>query len=219
MVRFFLSHTFLSHLFHFAVGITVSNIVVSRDLKWSTSGIFKSLTNPTAGLVYFLFGIAWVLVWQYRHGQSSIANGWGFPLAYMRTEAGEAREYYFLEEVPFAIGYGFVLLGAALGPVEVRKLFSFGPACFIGVIGYSVYLLHMPLIVHINRLPFISDLGGTLKRFAALGAYAALATLVFSTAFYLFIERPSMAAAKAVKRGRRGEEPMATLDAAKVPAP
>jgi peptidoglycan/LPS O-acetylase OafA/YrhL len=200
MVRFFLSHTFLAHLFHFAVGMTISNVVVRRELGWRPSPIFKSLTSGTAGLLYFVLGVAWVVLWQYRHGQSSISNGWADPLAYMRSDSAEAREYYFLEEVPFAVGYGLMLLGACLGPLGLRRLFSFGPACFIGVIGYSVYLLHMPLIWHINRLPFMDALGGSVWRLLALGSYAALATLIFSTAFYVFIERPSMSAAKRVKR-------------------
>ncbi|MDC0708319.1 acyltransferase [Stigmatella sp. ncwal1] len=202
--RFFLSHAFPAHLFHFAVGITLCNLVVRRELGWRSSRMFQSLTGKRAGLTYFLLGLAVLVFWLKRHGSASLANNWGWPLNYMTAETYPALEYYFLEEIPFAMAYGLLILGASLGPEWIRRSLSTPVLCFFGVIGYAVYLLHMPLMYHIKSIPWMSLLVGS-EYFAALLGTSSVATLILSVGFFVAVERPSMLMARRV--GRRSGEP------------
>lgn len=204
-VRFFLAVTFPAHIFHFALGIAVCGVVVRRELKLRADGMFARLTDAKVGLVLFVVGSVWTTFWMYRHGQSSIANGWSNPLLYMQSESAPALEYYYLFGLPFALGYALVLLGVAIGPAALKRFFSIQALGFVGVVGYSIYLIHMPVLYHLNRLPWMAALGVGHGRFFALAGYAALATAVLSSAFFIAVERPAMQAAKRV--GQRIKQP------------
>ena len=194
--RFFLSHTFPSHMMHFAIGIAVCNIVIRREIGWENTKLFLLLTSNRAGLLYMTAAFIWIPYWMHRHGLSSLTHGWTDPLRYMNSESYAAREYYFLEGLPFAFGYGLLMLGASLGPVWPRRFFGASWLGFIGVIGYSVYLLHMPILYHLNTLPWLQALVQPHEHFAALAGYAGLATILLSTGFFIAVERPAMLAAK-----------------------
>jgi peptidoglycan/LPS O-acetylase OafA/YrhL len=217
--RFFLSHTFPAHLLHFALGITLCNLVVRRELGWRASPAFQAATGPRAGLLYLAAGIALTFYWLHRHGKASLTHGWAFPLNYMNAETAASREYYFLEEIPFAIGYGLILFGSSLGPSWVRRVLSLPSLCFFGVVGYSVYLWHMPILYQLNSLPWMGALEPT-RHFWALLAAGTFVTVLVSTGFFIAVERPVTALAKRLGRSpapRASEAPASSTASLPVP--
>ncbi len=218
--RFFLSRTFPAHLLHFALGITLCNLVVRRELGWRASPAFQAATGPRAGLLYLAAGVALTLYWLHHHGQASLTHGWGNPFNYLNTETAAAREYYFLEEIPFAISYGLILFGASLAPDWVRRVLSIPSLCFFGVVGYSVYLWHMPILYQFHSLPWMKEMAEPSHRFWAMLAAGTLVTVLISTGFFIAVERPVTALAKRLGRSpapRTAEAPVSSPASLPVP--
>ena len=193
--RFFLSHTFPSYLFHFAVGLTVCNLVVRRERGVRLSPLFERLTSESMGAVWFVLGLGWSVYWLRANGSDALYGLYFEPRNYMRSESAATIRYYFCEGIPFAIGYGLILFGASVGPGWLRRPLSLPSLCFIGVIGYSVYLLHMPLLYLFQRMRFVTE-RAPYVHLAILWAAAGLVTLAVSTLFFVLVERPAMNAAK-----------------------
>ena len=58
-----------------------------------------------------------VLATMWRLGNRSLANNYADPLQYMNTDRPADLLYYYMETIPFGIGYGLML---ALVPAELR---------------------------------------------------------------------------------------------------
>jgi len=81
------------------------------------------------------------------------------------------------------LGTGLVIYAGQTGPSFVKALLSFRPLVFIGVISYSLYLWHWPILVFSKHLPF---------RFSE-GSEIALVLISSTAAAFLsfeYIERP-----------------------------
>lgn len=66
------------------------------------------------------------------------------------------REYYLMRyfSIFYALIFGSVLFSMDMGNKILVRLFSMKPLACIGMIGYSWYLLHMPVIQIVNELDF-----------------------------------------------------------------
>lgn len=191
-IRFLLSRQIVAYLPHFAIGISISAVLIS--------GRKNFLTGHRAGVVYAILGTC-VLAWaMYRLG--GIARAHPMPHADLfKTSNFSARFFYYAETLPFAVGYGLLILGVALSPARLKDGVARIPGlCFFGVIGYSVYLLHWPMLVLMSHIPWVADdhrmWPATAKLFLPGGA---LITVV-SLAYFLLVERPSMAMATRFSR-------------------
>ena len=81
------------------------------------------------------------------------------------------------------LGAGLVIYAGEGGSSFVAKVLSFRPVVFIGVISYSLYLWHWPLIVFSEHLPF--RLSGHV-----LVAFVLLSSLAAAFVSFEYIERP-----------------------------
>jgi peptidoglycan/LPS O-acetylase OafA/YrhL len=191
-IRFFLSHQILGYLPHFAIGISISTI-----LQRKKTSIFES---PTAGLIYLLLGFVFLLVAMYALGGISIKQGYTNPMLYFQSEGSQALIYYFLESFPFAIAYGMIILGAALAAPGVRSFLAAIPGLrLFGVLGYSVYLIHMPLIYTFNSHWWIAADVRPWWHLAKIMSVGLLVITAFSLALFYAIERPCMVLASKQK--------------------
>lgn len=201
-VRFLLSRQILAYLPHFAIGIAISAILLS-DRK-------SALTGHWAGIVYAALGMC-VLAWaMYRLG--GIARSHPMPHAELfKTGNFSARLFYYAENLPFAVGYGLLILGISLSPDRLKNgITRFPGLCFYGVIGYSVYLLHWPMLVLISHIPWIAEDHRMWSSTAKLFVPGGILITVVSLAYFLLIERPSMAMASRFSRLGRAKPMQAT---------
>jgi peptidoglycan/LPS O-acetylase OafA/YrhL len=90
---------------------------------------------------------------------------------------------------PFLIGlgYGALVLGVLLGVRFLRAPFEMGWLRFVGLISYSLYLWHSPLIF--GAVPLFSGLPDA-ARVACTFAFAAFVVIPFAYLSYQLVERP-----------------------------
>jgi len=183
-VRFVLSHQIVSYLPHFAIGCAISTIL-QRDLM-------TCFTSKVAGLAYVLLGIGLLTGSMHVLGVLHLTLGLNNPEVLLAQTTPGALLYFFMESMPFAFSYGLIVLGVALAPKMLQTLLSRVPfLSLFGVLGYSVYLIHMPLLMTLNQHAILAD-GNPLTHFPKMLGLGTVVILTFATGLYLAIEKPSL---------------------------
>ena len=205
--RYFLWHQFPEHMVDFACGIVAANLDVRRSLKFDDA-FTRRLTSRNAGIGYLVVGALIVLVNMRTLGTWSLQNNFFDGISIINKHNHAAVIYYFCEEMPFGIGYGLILLGLSCGPALARRPLSFRWLTGVGVIGYSIYLIHMPLLYRMNLSLYKGNLvsGDAFKHFLQLSIPTAVVVLILSTLFYHGVEKPFM------MRGRSRSVPLPEPD-------
>jgi peptidoglycan/LPS O-acetylase OafA/YrhL len=93
----------------------------------------------------------------------------------------------------YGIAWSIVLLAATNGDGIVRRVFEWRPLRFVGVVSFSIYLGHLPVIEYMRRA--LADNGPLLTIPATLAAIVALAWLT-----YTLIEKPAMRLGATISR-------------------
>jgi len=185
VIRFNLSHQILSYLPHFAIGCAVS-VILQRYRG-------RALTTETAGATYFWGGIALVVAMLFFLGNISMRNGFANPTLYILNPSRGAQLYYYLESIPFAFGYGLILLGASLASQKLKDRLSAIPLlCLAGVLGYSIYLIHMPLLYTIKDHAWFAIDSSPYWKFAKVLVVGGGVIFACSLGLFFAVERPSM---------------------------
>lgn len=184
-IRFYLSHQIIAYLPHFAIGISIANIASSKSSS--------RFAGEKAGIAYFVTGIVLLVLFLYVHGALSIQHNFSDVIQYINSESKSARFYYFLEGFPFAIAYGLIILGATLGPEKLRQAISLRLLCAAGLFGYSIYLVHMPLLWTFTQYGWIGGETDPYVHFAKMMLFSVPVVGLASIGLFFAIERPSMA--------------------------
>lgn len=82
------------------------------------------------------------------------------------------------------IGAAAIITTGANGPAVALKLLSLRPIVFVGLISYSLYLWHWPI------LAFVRNVKGDISLTALEALVAVTAAFVAATASWVFVERP-----------------------------
>lgn len=170
LIRNFLAKQFPGQLVTFGLGISLANLVLRRKLGINRTRLFNILTGKLAGRTYFWLGC--------------------FIIIHSMNVALKIFDYYLIK-IYIAIGFTLLIAGVEWGDNWIRALFSFTYLRLIGLVGYSIYLLHLPLIHIIVKYPSIIALESH-QRFLVVFPIAFTLTLVMSIGIFLFIEKPFM---------------------------
>jgi len=101
--------------------------------------------------------------------------------------------YNFYSEFLLASGFGLCLAGILFGANRLRRVFEWNPLRFMGLISYSLYIWHLPLLVF-----FMTNVGYNTETWNPLVVYSlyilwiALAIIPFTFLCYKFVEKPWM---------------------------
>ncbi len=170
-IRYFLSKQFPAHFVDFGLGMTLANILVRMQMRPGESRALRVGTHPWMGKVYFVVG--WIIV-----------------LAAMRAIAtSTAPSAYYFSEIPVAFGFTFVLAGLLFGGSLVQHTFGFTQLRLIGLVGFSAYLWHMPIINLLVKHPTVIAMTPE-GRFPYVLTRATVIVALISMAFFLMIEKP-----------------------------
>jgi peptidoglycan/LPS O-acetylase OafA/YrhL len=116
---------------------------------------------------------------------------------------------------PFAVGvgYGALLLAVLWGGALLRSIFAWAPLRFVGLISYSLYLWHQPIVVnllapHVLALPAMIQVGVSLV--AGLAVAVPVAYLSYQLVERPFLERRRRTPESAAMRAAPASMPTPT---------
>jgi peptidoglycan/LPS O-acetylase OafA/YrhL len=182
VVLFFLYGTSGKYLEDFAVGMLISFCYVLSQQDSPQHPLTQGIRRYTwwlwaAGLLWLLFVSLWHL------------NRW-FP-GTVPSLTSVSSLYGWLGELSLSLGFGLCITAILFGPIELKRLFEWSPLRWLGIISYSLYIWHLPLLI-----PFTVHIHGLIQSWHPLVAYslywlyAAFIVVPFSYLFYRVIERP-----------------------------
>lgn len=185
-VRWILSKQLPGQLIHFSLGMILANLFVRVQLGMARGRLLRIITHPWAGKAYFVVGVATTIAGM--QWVSTVASRYGYAYAKLVTEPG-ARVAYYFAEVPFAFTFTLIIAGLAFGGPGLQAAFGFTPLRLIGILGYSIYLWHVPVLYLFSAFPSVAALPPP-QRFAVTLAAASATLLLLSAGFYLAVEKP-----------------------------
>ena len=207
IVMFFLFGVRGKYLEVFAVGMLISLCYIyakqaAPDSKFVTRAQRLSLWLWGGGILVLVFASMWHF--NYDHfglrGQPIGYHGWPF-LNFLEPH------YFWLDDFCSSIGYGACVAAILFGPIELKRPFEWRYLRWIGLISYSLYMYHLPMLLFLRDhvLPLLHGLG----RYSTYSLYWAWALLIiFPFAFLSFVltEKPWMKLGDELRRKIEGQK-------------
>lgn len=185
IVLFFTFGSTGKYIENFAIGMLGALIYIYSQSLTPDSLFVRTLRQSSlwlwrAGIVILVFSA----VWHFQANASTPA----WPLLQ------PAMQYFsWLSEMVLAVGYGLCIMAVLFGPHELQHPFTWMPLRWLGLISYSLYIWHLPLIVLFQTR--VQPLLPPMSRFVTYGLYWVwlyVAIIPFCILYYAFIERPGM---------------------------
>lgn len=193
------------YLADFALGITCANFFTRLRLNLPAGGLIRALTARWAGAVYFTLGVALTLLVMYT---VPLPNGTDYAPWWNAYPAFVGAISSYGGEAIAALACVLLLAGLCFGFAGMRAAFSVLPLRVTGIVSYSIYLWHLPLMLVIAHNPAIVDLSPA-DRFARVFALSLVLVVPFAAFMYLAVERPFIRSARTKARARAAAEAVA----------
>ncbi len=184
VVLFFTYGSYGKFLEDFAVGMLLSLLFVYAKQVNSQGRLDQSIRR----LSHWLWGtgilsLVFVAMWHYNLLYWPV---WSFSSLFDQA-------FNWLGELGFSLGFGLCILAILFGPVALKRPFGWKPLRWIGLISFSLYMWHLPLLIF-----FMTQVANQVQgwnRYAVFGLYwlwALLVIIPFSALSFLLIEKPGM---------------------------
>ncbi len=162
----------------FALGMAASLIYVSA-IEQGRLARGRAILLGTLALIAALAGLAGCTIW--AAAIQLVPSGTGGSLKDWVFLPPNGASWTLLGEWALGLCFVLLLLGVLLGSPILRRLFSLFPLRYIGIISYSLYLWHLPIL---------SLLVSSFTSYGRFVLFASVFLLLFCSASYYLIERP-----------------------------
>lgn len=118
---------------------------------------------------------------------------WNFNQGYPHTWAFlDSLHYTFnwLGEGSIALGFGLCVAAILFGPVGLQWFFTLAPLRWLGLISYSLYMWHLPLLIFFMTNVGYRIEGSGLPGYGLYLLWALLVIVPISFLLYIFVEKP-----------------------------
>jgi peptidoglycan/LPS O-acetylase OafA/YrhL len=171
-IRYFLATQYLAFIGEFAIGIVVAGWWIRRRRGLPPSSRTRWLAG--AGAVLALLCALALMYGFGNHNDSEWLRIFG--------------------RMGVAASVGLMIMGFLAGPQALRRPLTFLPFRLYGVIGYSVFLWHLPLLTVMANWPIFAEISSGSERFWNLLVVGLPVTTIFGVVLYLLVERPFLIA-------------------------
>jgi peptidoglycan/LPS O-acetylase OafA/YrhL len=189
------------YLEDFAIGMLVSLIYMYVTQSASPDRFASALRRLSIPL--FIAGLVVLMLMALWHFNVWYANSW--PI----FDIFSAPLYNDISEACLAGGFGLCIIAILLGPSWLRHPFEWSPLRWIGLISYSLYMLHLPLLIY-----FMVHVGYHMQGMnssVGIGLYVVWTIcVIFPVSFFSFllVEKPWVALGnKLLKKGKNDAKP------------
>ncbi|HZU67202.1 MAG TPA: acyltransferase [Ktedonobacteraceae bacterium] len=168
----------------FAVGMFVSLCYIyaqhpSTDRKFAQTWERLSMWLWGAGIIILVFSAMW-------HFKANSTAAWPFL-------SGLMPYFNWLSEMVLAFGYGACIAAILYGPSGLKRFFAWPLMRWIGLISYSLYMWHLPLLeLFQTRVLPLLHIQNYYFAYSLYWVWVFLVIFPFALLFYAIIEKPWM---------------------------
>jgi peptidoglycan/LPS O-acetylase OafA/YrhL len=184
VILFFAYGSYGKFLEDFGIGMLISLLFIYAQ-QVSAEGKFN---RGARRLTPWLWGtgimvLVFLAMWRFNQGQPA----WSFlqPLN---------SQFFWLGELGFSLGFGLCIFSILFGAPALKRPFEWRPLRWIGLISFSLYMWHLPLLIF-----FMTSVENHLHgwnpaaAFSLYWLWALLGIIPFSALSYLLVEKPGVA--------------------------
>jgi peptidoglycan/LPS O-acetylase OafA/YrhL len=167
-IRYFVSNQYLAFIGEFGIGICVAGWWLRRGSK----------AGERSGRAQLLIGVGTVFALVVA-------------LFFMYADGGHGADELLqvVARMGVAAAVGLMIMGFLAGPALLRRPLEFLPFRLYGVIGYSVFLWHLPILTLMATWPIFTTTDPS-ARFWQIAAIGVPTTAIYGVVLYLLVERP-----------------------------
>jgi peptidoglycan/LPS O-acetylase OafA/YrhL len=126
-----------------------------------------------------------MILWNFNQGHSNAWPLFNNPLFF--------KHYYLVSELGFALSFGLCILALLFGSKWLKRPFEWSPLRWIGLISFSLYMWHLPLlIVFIHRGQPLLRGWPSLPAYSAHWLWVLVVIIPFCVLCFILIEKPGM---------------------------